>query len=430
MESVFELNGSDKQVIHCYSAPLFDSKGEWMGRTEVYSDITKRRKLEAAVKRAYDELKATQELLVQSEKLRSVGEIASGVAHDFNNTLGIILGNIQLLMNTVSDDGVCAKLKRAEQAALDGVETVRRIQEFTRRQPQVAPSLIDLSEMAAELVEMMKPVYSDETSGRKIEVKVDLLPKAPAMGVAAEIRQVLTNIFLNAVQAMPDGGVLTISTERKGTFSCIGIADTGIGMNEEIKNRIFDPFFTTRGVEGTGLGMSVAYGIIKRHEGNISVESEPGNGAKVTILLPTASENSAIIAETLPEEAESTESLRILVVDDEEMFAQVFAEMLSEFGHVVCVVNRGSEAIELVRKEKFDLIFTDLGMPGMSGRQVAEAIKNIQPDIPIVLLTGWDRQVIEEDLGGAPVDMVLSKPIKIENIPAVVAEAMKMASAL
>jgi signal transduction histidine kinase len=426
LDEALVLAGSEDRVLHRYSAPVFGGNKDQVGRVEIYSDITKRRELEAAVRRAYDELKTTRDQLVQSEKLRAIGEIASGVAHDFNNTLGIILGNIQLLLRTTEDENAKSRLESAQRAALDAVDTVRRIQEFTKIRSQEPHSVLDLSALASEVVEMMKPVWQDSANaqGRSIEVISDLSEGVFVLGNAPEIREVLINILLNAVQAMPEGGTINILTGRMKASGCVSIVDTGIGMTDDVRQRIFDPFFTTRGVQGTGLGMSVAYGIVRRHSGSISIESESGNGTKVTVYLPGACE--IIKAEpVLPlEKAVSVSTAKILVVDDEEMFAEVLVEMLSEFGHAVCVARSGHDAVEQFKDGDFDLVLTDLGMPEMSGWQVAKRIKDIEPKTPVVLLTGWGTTLNESELEVSQVDMVLSKPVKIEDLSLVVAEAL------
>jgi signal transduction histidine kinase/ActR/RegA family two-component response regulator len=426
LEEVLETPGPERRVLHRYSSPLFGENRKCLGRVEIYSDITKRRELEAAVRRAYEELRATQEQLVQSEKLRAIGEIASGVAHDFNNTLGIILGNIQLLIRTVEDERVRARLQTAERAALDGAETVRRIQEFTKMSPQEPRQVLELRALASEVVEMTKPVWQEpaQAGGRSIDLTLDLADGALALGNGPEIREVVANVLLNAIQAMPEGGSIVISTGGFRTSSWIRIADTGTGMTEEVRKRVFDPFFTTRGVAGSGLGMSVAYGIVRRHGGSISIESEPGKGTVVTIFLPSAGEAAKEEPGQPAEELWSGPAVKILVVDDERMFADVFVEMLSECGHAVCVARSGAEAIEQFKESPFDLVFTDLGMPEMSGWELARAIKSIEPQTPVVLLTGWGTARQDAEADGAEVDMVLSKPVRLEKLSSIVAEAL------
>ncbi|MEN6370685.1 MAG: ATP-binding protein [Armatimonadota bacterium] len=422
LDEVLHLSGPDGRVLHRYSAPVLGEGQNRVGRIEIYSDITKRRELESAVRRAYDELKVAQDQLVQSEKLRAVGEIASGVAHDFNNMLGIILGNLQLLLRTTDDGNVRTRLQSAERAALDAAETVRRIREFTQQNRQEPSTVIDLSVIASEAIEMMRP--SLQNSAKNIEISLDAAEGALTLGCEAEIREVLINIILNASQAMPDGGSISVNAGVSKSSVWARVADTGIGMSEDVRKRIFDPFFTTRGIEGTGLGMSVAYGIIKRHGGSISVDSEPGKGTAVTVFLPAAAGASDEKPGDQPVEIVSLSPARILVVDDEEMFAEVIVEMLSECGHAVCSARSGVDAIEQFRETPFDLVLTDLGMPEMSGWQVAKSIKDIEPQTPVVLLTGWGTTVDKSELDSSQVDIVLSKPVRMEELSSAVTEML------
>lgn len=421
-EDVLELQGGNR-VIHRYSAPLFDESGSCLGRVEIYSDITRRRRLEQAAKRAYHELRNTQEQLVQSEKLRAIGEVAGGVAHDFNNTLGIILGNIQLLLRTAKDETSRSRLRAAERAALDGVETVRRIQEFSKIGASAPKSPVDLSAIAEEVIEMTRPVWENRSQGREIRVETDFAPKAVAMADGSEIREVLVNILMNAMQAMQDGGTMTVSTGRSASQAWVKIADTGRGMTEEVRKRVFDPFFTTKGVEGAGLGMSVAYGIVSRHRGRLSIESQLGKGTVVTVVLPAAEEE--IIAAAPTSEESCVGRAKILVVDDEAMFADVLAEMLAECGHEVTIARGGAEALDVFKEKDFDLVFTDLGMPHMSGFDLARAIRDIRPETPVALLTGWGAAVDKDELERSAIRVTLAKPVSLEKLSSVVAEMLE-----
>jgi signal transduction histidine kinase/ActR/RegA family two-component response regulator len=432
-EHVFELATPFKRILYLYSTPLLDNELQAVARVEVYSDITKRRELEDAnaslykqVCSAFEELKAAQHQLVQSEKLRAIGEIASGVAHDFNNTLGIILGNIQLLMRGTTDEKVQRRLKAIEQATLDSKETVRRIREFTLQQPEEPLQPVDLSALVGSVVDMTQGGWtaSMQARGLDLEVKCDLGQGVFCLGIAAEIREVLTNILLNSIQAMPGGGSISISTSCSEGTAYLEVVDSGVGMAQAVADRVFDPFFTTKGVEGTGLGMSVAYGIVKRHHGQISVESRQGEGTTVTVSLPTVDESPEIELAERSAGASPGRSARILIVDDEPGFVEVFADMLVEHGHEVCVAGSGEQAVARFASEHFDLVFTDLGMPGMSGWQVAKSIKALRPSVPIVLLTGWGAEIDQACLADAQVDLVLSKPVDLETLSDVITKAL------
>jgi CheY-like chemotaxis protein len=238
---------------------------------------------------------------------------------------------------------------------------------------------------------------------------------------------VLTNIIFNAVDAMPEGGTLSLFTKSQADeWVEAAISDTGIGMTEEVKKKVFDPFFTTKGVTNSGLGMSVSYGIVKRHGGEIVIESELGKGTTFVLHLPSG------LGEEQPEEklAEPAEkkvrSVRILVIDDEESVRDILHRMLGAKGHRVVVASNGEEGIERFRSERFDLVFTDLGMPRISGWEVGKAIKEINPKVPIAMITGWGMELNREKMGESGIDLVISKPFNFDQVIQLISEAMEL----
>ncbi len=248
---------------------------------------------------AYEELKTTQNRLVQSEKLRALGNLASGVSHDFNNILAAIMGRTQLLLREVETAAIPEKhkqnlqkwLKVMEQLANDGAETVKRIQKFARTyrassEKEFRP--LDINSIIQEAVEFTRPKWKDEAQLKGIHIGMDtkLEDLSPSSGDREEMREVLTNLIFNSIDALPDGGKIKISTRMRDGMLEVKVSDTGLGMIEEIKSRVFEPFFTTKKEKGNGLGLSVAYGIVSRHNGHIAVESEPGEGTTFTITLP------------------------------------------------------------------------------------------------------------------------------------------------
>ena len=245
-------------------------------------------RLYESMKLAYDELRATQAQLVQSAKLNALGEMAGGVAHDFNNILAAILGRTQLLLQSVEDPGVRRQLGVIEQAALDGAQTVRRVQEFTRVRQDERFETLDVNRVLYGVVELTRPAWEAGAKRRGIVVNVHLDLKAThtIAGAASELREVFTNMVLNAIDAMPVGGELWITSQDERDAVRVQVRDTGIGMDSETRARVFDPFFTTKEVKGTGLGLSVAYGIVTRHRGHIDVHSAPGNGTGVHADVP------------------------------------------------------------------------------------------------------------------------------------------------
>jgi signal transduction histidine kinase/ActR/RegA family two-component response regulator len=383
------------------------------------------------LKQTLQELKLAQDQIIQAEKLRAMGEMASGVAHDFNNVLAVVLGNIQLLLHQLdhlSPEEIREGLKIIEQSSKDGAETVRRIQEFTgvRRDKEFVS--FSLNEIITEVVNITQPRWKDQTQKKGIQVGLAAqLGEIPLiMGNPSELREVLTNIIFNAVDAMPEGGKLTIATQPQAEgWVEVRIADTGIGMTEEVKKRIFDPFFTTKGVTNSGLGMSVSYGIIKRHGGEILIESELGKGTTFIIHLPTGyGEEETAVKEVTP--IKESRQARILVIDDEDSVRDILSRMLKTKGHQVVVASNGEEGIEQFRSQPFDLVFTDLGMPKISGWEVGKTIKGINPKIPIAMITGWGMELDREKMSESGIDLIVSKPFNFDQVIHLVSEAMEL----
>jgi GAF domain-containing protein/CheY-like chemotaxis protein len=375
--------------------------------------------------RAFSELRAAQDQLVRTEKLRAMGEMASGVAHDFNNVLSAILGRAQLMLTRVEDPKLRQWIHVIERATLDGARTVRRLQDFTRirRDHPVVP--MDVNQVVQQTLEATESSWRQESRSRGIEIDVVTSLAAPLpeiSGDPAELREALTNLVLNALDAMPGGGTLALSTRESDGHVEVTVRDTGTGIPAAIRHKIFDPFFTTKGPKGTGLGLSMTYGIIARHGGRISVESEEGHGATFRLIFPisdTADERPSVP----PPIAVRAPSLRCLVVDDEEAVATVLGDMLLAEGHRVDVVDNGQEALERFREAQFDLVLTDLAMPGMSGWEVARAIKDVRTTACVVLVTGFGVELSGEDLRKNSVDLVLAKPVRLQDIESAVALA-------
>jgi CheY-like chemotaxis protein len=236
----------------------------------------------------------------------------------------------------------------------------------------------------------------------------------------------LTNIIFNAVDAMPRGGKLTISTQpQTDEWVEVMIADTGIGMTEEVKKRIFDPFFTTKGVTNSGLGLSVSYGIVKRHGGEILVESKPGMGTTFIFHLPVGYVQEEA-REKVPEPVKEGRSARILVIDDEDAVRDILSQMLRAEGHQVVLASDGEEGIRRFQKEKFDIVFTDLGMPKISGWEVSKRVKGINPKVPIAMITGWGMEVNREKMSESGIDLIVSKPFDFDQVIHLVSEAMEL----
>ncbi|MCA1621067.1 MAG: hypothetical protein LC795_17520 [Acidobacteria bacterium] len=267
-----------------------------------------------------------REQFAQMEKLSALGELASGVAHDFNNTLAGILGRAQLLLMQTQDPEVVRSLRIIVKSAQDGAHTVKRIQDFARQRRDKNFELIAIDQLLLEIIEMTRPRWKDSAEANNIQIRFEsrISTNAFIMGDESELREVLVNMIFNAVDAMPEGGLIALAAEEAGGSVCVSVSDTGQGMNEDVRSRIFDPFFTTKGKAGLGLGLAVSYGIVTRHEGSIDVESEVGRGATFRITLPKVEAEAALReAKDAPESPRPiqlpsrSQRLRILVVDDE-----------------------------------------------------------------------------------------------------------------
>jgi PAS domain S-box-containing protein len=362
-------------------------------------------------------LRDLQDQLVRGEKLRALGELAAGVAHDFNNVLGIILGRAQLLQMRATDPEIVSGLDVIRQAAHDGGQTVRRIQQFSRKREDTAQEELHLPAIAEEVVEITRGKWKHESErlGAKIDVRIESFDPPPIQGSHAEIREALTNLIFNSVDALPDGGTITIRCCPEGDQSVLEVADTGVGMTEEVRSRMFEPFFTTKGVSGNGLGLSMVYGIVSRHRGTIEVESAPMAGTTVRMRFPVAAGSQA--ARPARERVSAPYRARILVVDDEQELLGVIRDTLRADGHEVETAGSGSDGIALFRSRAFDAVLTDLGMPDVSGWEVARTIRSEgEPGVVLGLVTGWGAMVSEELVSAHGVDFVLSKPFEVNEL--------------
>ena len=387
-----------------------DSEGQ-VSTIAILKDVTEKKKME--------------EELFRAEKLRALAEMASGVAHDFNNALAAILGNTQLLLYTAQDEETKETLRTIEKVAKDSSQTVRRLQDFTKKRVHQDLSIVDVNSIIKDSIEITKPRWKDEAQSRGVPIEVvsnfEEIP--PVSGNDSELRGVLTNMILNAVEAMPEGGKIEISTFKKKKNVIIQISDTGMGIAEDAKEKIFEPFFTTKPFTNTGLGLSMAYGIIKRLGGEIQVESEQGYGTTFTILFPIreVEKDEAV----LPQPIAQGRQARILVIDDEELVRSVLSRTLANADHQVTLAADGEKGIQLFKGGKFDMVLTDLGMPGMSGWEVCRMIKKMSPGTPVGMITGWGAEMSRSKMEEYGLDFVIPKPFDIKQIMTVVAETMQ-----
>jgi signal transduction histidine kinase/ActR/RegA family two-component response regulator len=382
------------------------------------------------LKQTLRNLEQAQDQIVQTEKLKALGEMASGVAHDFNNVLAVILGNIQLLLHQLhhlTTEEIQERLTVIERSSKDGAETVRRIQEFTGVRKDREFSQVDLNEIIREVITVTQPRWRDQAQSRGIPIELTSsfgkIPSVP--GNSSELREVLTNLIFNAVDAMPRGGRLSFTTGQQEDWVEARVSDTGIGMAENVKRRVFDPFFTTKGVTSSGLGMSVSYGIIKRHGGEILIESQPGEGTTFILRLPRGTSDFPVRKKEMPAVPEAGRA-RILVIDDEDSVRDVLSQMLRAKGHQVVAAASGEEGIEQFEKGTFDLVLTDLGMPRVSGWEVGKAVKKMNPKVPVAMITGWGMELNRDKMSESGIDLVISKPFDFNRVLQLVLEALEL----
>ena len=353
------------------------------GMLAIVRDMTSQREIEAQMH--------------QSERLTALGQMAGGIAHDFNNLLQAILGYAQLMARSPGNADVVRRgLDVIEKAANGGAETVRRIQKFARLRPDEPFVTMDLNQVVRDSLAITRPRWEEKKvkGGVPLQLELELGPVPVVMGRPAELNEVITNLVLNAIDAMPKGGTLRIRT-RLGDHrhAMITVADTGMGMSEEVRKKVFDPFFTTKGEEGTGLGLSVSHSIVERHGGDLKVDSRPGEGTTFTITLPIGMTPTG---EATPGGEPGVERKgRILLVDNDLQVLSILGEMLKDAGHHVLPVPSGPEALRVFVPSGFDLVITNVGMPEMSGWDVAEQLRARDQNIPVIFITGWGLQ--EED---------------------------------
>jgi GAF domain-containing protein/ActR/RegA family two-component response regulator len=382
-------------------------------------------RLYGELQQALLQVEDSQQRVIQGERLRALGELAGGVAHDFNNILAVILGRAQLLLRQVEEPRIRRQIEVVEQMALDGARTVRRIQEFARMRRARPFQVVDLSAIAAEVVEVTRARWRDQpqAGGATYEVRLETTRVPAVAGDPAELREALTNVVFNALDAMPQGGRLIIRTSASADGVICTIQDTGVGMPEAIRQRVFDPFFTTKGERGMGLGLSLVYGIIRRHGGQIDVTSEIGQGSRFTLTFPVSSA-------AWPDAPQQSASLppsrraRILVIDDEAAVREFLHELLTSEGHLVVACDHGQAGLDAFEREPFEMVFTDLGMPEVSGWDVARRVKATRPGTAVALVTGWGDQIDPAEARAQGVDYLVPKPCSIGDVTAVVAEAL------
>ncbi len=384
---------------------------------------------------AYDDLRKTRETVFQQERLRAVSEMASGIAHDINNAISPVSIYTDILLareRGLTDVGRNSLLTIRESIA--GVaQTIARLREFCRpREAPLAATRLSLNPILEQVKELTRVRWRDQMQqqGTVIDCRLETADDLPdLMGVENEIRDAVTNLVFNAIDAMPDGGVLTLRTTiaanapngvPSGTRVYVEVADTGLGMDEETRQRCIDPFYTTKGERGTGLGLSMVYGMAQRHNAVLEIDSAPGEGTTVRLKFPIAGDTVMSAAETSAAGA-AVRSLRVLIIDDDPLLAKALRDALEIDGHAVTSADGGQNGIEEFTRARatpspFDVVISDLGMPHVDGRKVAAAVKAQSPDTPMILLTGWGSRLIADNDKPQHVDRVLSKPPQLAEL--------------
>jgi PAS domain S-box-containing protein len=410
--------------------------------TEHTALAARQAELYGALQTAYEDLRQTQQAVMQQERLRALGQMASGIAHDINNAISPIMLYTDVLLEKEPDLSARARgfLETIQQAISDVADTVSRMKEFYReREPQSPMVSVNLNRLAGQVVNLTRARWSDMAlrKGAVIDVSTDLAADLPeVLGIESEIREALTNLVLNAVDALPNGGKIVLRTRLSGaapdstdTLSTsrvyLEVIDTGLGMDESTRQRCLEPFFTTKGEQGTGLGLAMVYGIAQRHGAEIEIESAPGLGTTMRIGFPLPG---ADVAKIEPDSTYLQPSqLRILIVDDDQILLNSLRDALQSEGHTVAIAAGGQLGLDAFfaardKGEIFDVVITDLGMPYVDGRKVAAAIKSASPKTPIILLTGWGQRLSVEGDVPPHVDRVLSKPPKLLQLRRALAE--------
>jgi len=394
-------------------------------------------RLYGALQQAYDDLRQSQHTVMQQERLRALGQMASGIAHDINNAISPVSLYTESLLEREPNLSERTRnyLTTIQRAIEDVARTVARMREFYReRDAQLTLERVQLNRAVQQVVDLTRPRWSDlpQARGAMVDLQTHFAESLPdIMGAEHEIRDALTNLIFNAVDAMPTGGTLSVRT-RKATVAdgetrvLIEVTDTGVGMDEDTRRRCLEPFYTTKGERGTGLGLAMVYGMIQRHSAELEIDSEPGKGTTVRLNFPAVT-SSVVTAPKSKLTAVVKRRLRILLVDDDPLLIKSLQDTLQEDGHLITATHGGREGIEAFaaaakRGEAFDIVVTDLGMPHVDGRKVASSIKGASPSTPVVLLTGWGQRLLATNDTPAHVDKVLAKPPRLHELRAALAE--------
>ena len=428
MRAEIEAVRSEKEALH---AKILTTE-------EQCRSLYDRVRLTEGVQKAYDELRRTQQVVVQQERLRALGQMASGVAHDVNNALSPIVAYSELLLSTVPDLSETARhyLKTINKSGEDIGHIVARMREFYRRRSESEQlTAVNLNQIVAEAIELTRPRWRDVSQREGVSIHIEHqfesdLP--PLLSDPTELREALFNLIFNAVDALPQGGTITLVTRsvtRPGRgenpaperLIQIEVRDYGVGMDEKTRQHCLEPFFSTKATRGgTGLGLAMVYGMMQRHEGTIEIDSAPGRGTCIRLTFPIREKTSAVI-ESPTSLINQKRSLRILCIDDESQIQELLKNCLTSLEHRVTTASSGKQGVEMFRaamrkKQPYETVITDLGMPDVDGQQVARTIKAESPGTPVIMMTGWGSVMKEDGELVAGVDAVVGKPPRIGEL--------------
>ena len=401
---------------------------------KLQTEIAERRKAEATtlesnrqLSAALGQLQATQQEVIQRERMHALGRMANGIAHDFNNALAPILGFSELLLlkpETAADPKkVRTYVEMIHSSAKDSARVVSRLREFYRYRDEAEVfTPVVINDVVLQAISLTQPRWKDQAlaAGVHIDIRTEMGDVPTVPGNEADLRELLVDLIFNAIDAIPKRGTITLRTEVQGRWLVLTVADDGIGMSEEIKARCLEPFFSTKQDVGTGLGLGAVYGIARRHQGEIDIQSAPGRGTSVAVSLPL--EHSAPASEPARPAPAAEPALRILVVEDEPLVREVLGVYLAEDNHQVTTAENGREGLEKFRAGEFDLVMTDRSMPEMNGDALAAAIKQLRPAQPVLLLTGFGDIMAGAGERPAGVDLVVSKPFTLTTLRTAIAK--------
>jgi signal transduction histidine kinase len=403
---------------------------------KLQQEITERKRAEEAtlqsnqqLSAALGQLQATQREIIQRERMHALGRMANGIAHDFNNALSPILGFSELLLmkpETLQDpQKVRNYVEMIHTAAKDSAKVVSRLREFYRyRDDAEVFTPVVINDLVLQVISLTQPRWKDQAlaAGINIDFRTEMENVPTIPGNESELRESLVSLVFNAIDAIPKRGTITIRTELQGRWVVVTVIDDGIGMSEEVKARCMEPFFSTKDDQGTGLGLGSVHGIVRRHEGQIDIQSEAGRGTSVAVSLPL--DKQVKPPEAVKAAPISADTLRILVVEDEPLVREVLSVYLAEDQHEVEVAENGREGLEKYQAGTFDLVMTDRAMPEMNGDQLAIEIKKLRPDQPILLLTGFGDLMTGAGEQPPGVDLVVSKPFTLTTLRSAIAKVI------